>query len=77
MSRTDNVEYGFDPHDDSDYIHIVGNDVWGNGELSRLGYNTLHYDLDTCTRSVSHSRLELSVIWDFYVSINTALGRCH
>lgn len=28
----DNVEYGFDPHDDSDYLHIVGNDVWGNGE---------------------------------------------
>ncbi|CAM9699219.1 unnamed protein product [Scytosiphon promiscuus] len=27
----DNVEYGFDPHDDSDYLHIVGNDVWGNG----------------------------------------------
>ncbi|CAM9326086.1 unnamed protein product [Ectocarpus sp. 12 AP-2014] len=27
----ENVEYGFDPHDDSDYLHIVGNDVWGNG----------------------------------------------
>ncbi|CAM9140533.1 unnamed protein product [Laminaria digitata] len=27
----DNVEYGFDPHDDSDYLTIVGNDVWGNG----------------------------------------------
>ncbi|CAM9851353.1 unnamed protein product [Pylaiella littoralis] len=26
-----NVMYGFDPHDDSDYLHIVGNDVWGNG----------------------------------------------
>ena len=31
-TSTDNVEYGFDPHDDSDYLHIVGNDVWGNGE---------------------------------------------
>lgn len=28
----DNVEYGFDPHDDSDYLTIHGNDVWGNGE---------------------------------------------
>lgn len=27
----DNVEYGFDPHDDSDYLIIHGNDVWGNG----------------------------------------------
>ncbi|CAN0151476.1 unnamed protein product [Ascophyllum nodosum] len=26
-----NVEYGFDPHDDSDYLTIMGNDVWGNG----------------------------------------------
>ena len=31
-ARADNVEYGFDPHDDSDYLTIVGNDVWGNGE---------------------------------------------
>lgn len=30
----DNVEYGFDPHDDSDYLTIHGNDVWGNGENS-------------------------------------------
>lgn len=30
----DNVEYGFDPHDDSDYLIIHGNDVWGNGENS-------------------------------------------
>lgn len=29
---TDNVEYGFDPHDDSDYLIIHGNDVWGNGK---------------------------------------------
>lgn len=28
----DNVEYGFDPHDDSDYLIIHGNDVWGNGK---------------------------------------------
>lgn len=27
----DNVAYGFDPHDDSDYLTIEGNDVWGNG----------------------------------------------
>lgn len=32
----DNVEYGFDPHDDSDYLIIHGNDVWGNGEVLRL-----------------------------------------
>lgn len=30
--RLDNVMYGFDPHDDSDYLTIHGNDVWGNGE---------------------------------------------
>lgn len=27
----DNVEYGFDPHDDSDYLNIIDNEVWGNG----------------------------------------------
>lgn len=48
ISPTDNVEYGFDPHDDSDYIHVVGNDVWGNGELSRLwaqSYNQYQHSL--------------------------------
>lgn len=27
----DNIQYGFDPHDDSDYINIVDNEVWDNG----------------------------------------------
>lgn len=27
----DNIEYGFDPHDDSDFINIHDNEVWGNG----------------------------------------------
>ncbi|CAN0131513.1 unnamed protein product, partial [Scytosiphon promiscuus] len=27
----DNVQYGFDPHDDSDNLEIAYNKVWGNG----------------------------------------------
>ncbi|CAN0464397.1 unnamed protein product, partial [Discosporangium mesarthrocarpum] len=27
----DNIQYGFDPHDDSDYLTIHDNEVWGNG----------------------------------------------
>ena len=27
----DNVQYGFDPHDDSDYLTIADNKVYGNG----------------------------------------------
>lgn len=27
----DNVQYGFDPHDDSDYLTIADNTVYGNG----------------------------------------------
>ena len=28
----DNVQYGFDPHDDSDYLTISGNTCYNNGE---------------------------------------------
>lgn len=27
----DNIEYGYDPHDDSDFLNIHDNEVWGNG----------------------------------------------
>ena len=27
----DNIQYGFDPHDDSDYLTIANNEVYGNG----------------------------------------------
>ena len=27
----DNIEYGFDPHDDSDYLNIHNNEVYRNG----------------------------------------------
>ena len=27
----DNHEYGFDPHDDSDNVNIIGNTVYNNG----------------------------------------------
>ncbi|CAM9722400.1 unnamed protein product, partial [Hapterophycus canaliculatus] len=27
----DNIQYGFDPHDDSDNLEIAHNKVWGNG----------------------------------------------
>lgn len=26
-----NIQYGFDPHDDSDYLNIHDNEVWRNG----------------------------------------------
>lgn len=34
-SWADNHIYGFDPHDDSDFITIQGNTVWNNGENGR------------------------------------------
>ena len=31
----DNHVYGFDPHDDSDYLTISGNTCYNNGEAGR------------------------------------------
>lgn len=50
------MEYGFDPHDDSDYLTIIGNDVWGNG-TSCLLWNSLtflaKYSFTLCTQRFS------------------------
>lgn len=47
----DNVEYGFDPHDDSDYLHIVGNDVWGNGERAQHATPAVRLDRNIISES--------------------------
>ena len=45
----DNHIYGFDPHDDSDYLTISGNTCYNNGETSKP-YHGLRQEATSCSR---------------------------